>query len=74
MRTFEISEVIVTMLSSFELMLCYNIFFSYDIESRLEGVDRRKLKFTILNTLQAVVSVIIKSESERGGENKSNKK
>jgi hypothetical protein len=26
-------------------------------ESRLEGVDRRKLKFTTLNTLQARVSV-----------------
>jgi hypothetical protein len=33
-------------------------------ESRLEGVDRRKLKFTTLNTLQAGVSVKIKSESE----------
>jgi hypothetical protein len=30
MRTLEISEVIVTMLSSFELMLCYDIFFPYD--------------------------------------------
>jgi hypothetical protein len=29
------------------------------------GVDRRKLKFTTLNTLQARVSVRIKSESER---------
>jgi hypothetical protein len=39
------------------------------IESRLEGggVDRRKLKFTTLNTLQAGVSVRIKSESEREG-------
>jgi hypothetical protein len=36
-------------------------------ESRLEGVDRRKLKFTTLYTLQAGVSVRIKSESvERG--------
>jgi hypothetical protein len=31
MRTFEINEVIVTMLSSFELMLCYDILFPYDI-------------------------------------------
>jgi hypothetical protein len=30
MRTCEISEVIVTMLSSFGLMLCYDIFFPYD--------------------------------------------
>jgi hypothetical protein len=39
------------------------------IESRLEGggVDRRNLKFTNLNTLQAGVSVRIKSESEREG-------
>jgi hypothetical protein len=37
------------------------------IESRLEGVDRRKLKFTTLNTLQAGVSVIIKSEVGREG-------
>jgi hypothetical protein len=37
------------------------------IESRLEGVDRRKLKFTTLNTLQARVSVRIKSESKREG-------
>ena len=45
------------------------------IESRLEGgVDRRKLKFTTLNTLQAGVSVRIKSESEREEENKSTKK
>jgi hypothetical protein len=29
------------------------------------GVDRRKLKFTTLNTLQVGVSVRIKSESER---------
>jgi hypothetical protein len=35
------------------------------IESRLEGVDRQKLKFTTLNTLQAGVSVRIKSESGR---------
>ena len=37
------------------------------LESRLEGVDRRKLKFTTLNTLQDRVSVRIKSESEREG-------
>jgi hypothetical protein len=37
------------------------------IESRLEGVDRRNLKFTNLNTLQARVSVRIKSESEIEG-------
>jgi hypothetical protein len=30
-------------------------------------VDRRKLKFTTLNTIQAGVSVRIKSESEREG-------
>jgi hypothetical protein len=36
-------------------------------ESCLEGVDRRKLKFTTLNTLQAEVSVRIKSESRREG-------
>jgi hypothetical protein len=30
MRTFEISEVIVTLLSLFELMMCYDIFFLYD--------------------------------------------
>jgi hypothetical protein len=34
-------------------------------ESRLEGVDRRKLKSTTLSTLQAGVSVRIKSESGR---------
>jgi hypothetical protein len=43
-------------------------------ESRLEGVDRRKLKFTTLNTLQAGVSVRIKSETGREGKNKSTKK
>jgi hypothetical protein len=37
------------------------------IESRLEGVDRRKLKFTTLNTLQAEVSDRIKSKSGREG-------
>jgi hypothetical protein len=31
------------------------------------GVDRRKLKFTTLNTLQARVSVRIKVKSEREG-------
>jgi hypothetical protein len=69
MRALGISGMFVTMLSSFKLMLCYNIFISYDIESRLEGggVDRRKLKFTILNTLQAGVSVRINFESGREG-------
>jgi hypothetical protein len=42
-------------------------------ESRLEGVDRQKLKFTTLNTLQARVSIRIKFESGRG-DNKSTKK
>jgi hypothetical protein len=37
-------------------------------------VDRQKLKFTTLNTLQAEVSVRIKSEFERERENKSTKK
>jgi hypothetical protein len=37
------------------------------IESRLEGVDRRKLKFTTLNTLQTGVSVRIKSEFGKEG-------
>jgi hypothetical protein len=37
------------------------------IESRLEGVDRRKLKFTTLNTLQAGVSVRINVKSRREG-------
>ena len=37
------------------------------IESRLEGVDRRNLKITTLNTLQAGVSVRIKFDSEREG-------
>jgi hypothetical protein len=32
MRTFANNEVIVIMLSSFELMLCYDIFFVYDIK------------------------------------------
>jgi hypothetical protein len=36
-------------------------------ESLLAGVDRRKLKFTNLNTLQAEASVRIKSESGREG-------
>jgi hypothetical protein len=44
------------------------------IESHLEGLDRRKLKFSTLNTLQAGVSVRIKSESGREGGNKSTKK
>ena len=41
-----------------------------ETKNRLEGVDRRKLKFTTLNTVQAGVSVIIKSES--GIEGKTN--
>jgi hypothetical protein len=32
MRTFVSNEVIVIMLSSFELMLCYDILFPYDIK------------------------------------------
>jgi hypothetical protein len=44
------------------------------IESRLEGVDRRKLKFTTLITLQAGVSVRTNVKSGREGENKSTKK
>jgi hypothetical protein len=36
-------------------------------ESRLEGVDRRKLKFTTLNTLQAGVSVRTNVKSGREG-------
>jgi hypothetical protein len=36
-------------------------------ESRLEGVDRRNLKIINLSTLQAGVSVRIKSESGREG-------
>jgi hypothetical protein len=41
------------------------------IESRLEGVDRRKLKFKLKAQLQAGVNVRNKSESEREGKNKS---
>jgi hypothetical protein len=37
------------------------------IESRLEGVDRRKLKFTTLNTLQAGVSIRANVKSGREG-------
>jgi hypothetical protein len=37
------------------------------IESRLEGVNRRNLKFTTLNTLQVGVSVRTKIKSEREG-------
>jgi hypothetical protein len=40
-------------------------------ESHLEGVNRRNLKFIKLSTLQVGVSVRIKFESEREGENKS---
>ena len=38
------------------------------------GLDKRKLKFTTLNTLQAGVSIRIKIESGREGKNKSTKK
>jgi hypothetical protein len=37
------------------------------IEIRLEGVDRRKLKFTTLNTLQVRVSVRTNVKSGREG-------
>jgi hypothetical protein len=37
------------------------------IESRLEGVDRRKLKFTTLNTLQVGVNVRTNVKSGREG-------
>jgi hypothetical protein len=37
-------------------------------ESRLEGVDRRNLKFTTLNTLQAGVSFRTNVKSGREGE------
>ena len=43
-------------------------------KSSRAGVNRRKLKFTTLNTLQARVSVRIYSESGERGENKSTKK
>jgi hypothetical protein len=36
-------------------------------ESRLEGVDRRNLKFTTLNTLQAGVSFRTNVKSGEGG-------
>jgi hypothetical protein len=42
-------------------------------ESRLEGVNRVKLKFTKLITIKSRVSVRNKSESEREGE-KTNRK
>jgi hypothetical protein len=42
------------------------------IESRLEGVNRRNLKFTTLNTLQAGVSVRTNIKSERERERKTN--
>jgi hypothetical protein len=38
------------------------------------GVDRRKLKFTTLNTLQAGVSVKTNVKSGREGKNKSTKR
>ena len=41
------------------------------IESRLEGVNRAKLKFTNINTTTSQVSVRNIIESERGRENKS---
>jgi hypothetical protein len=45
------------------------------IESRLEGVDRQKLKFINLkHNYKPGLAFRNKSESEREGENKSNKK
>jgi hypothetical protein len=41
------------------------------IDSRLEGVNRAKLKFTNINTTTSRVSVRNIIESERGRENKS---
>jgi hypothetical protein len=53
------------------LYLFRRIFYAKDshsrIESRLEGVDRRKLKLTTLNTLQAGVSVRTNVKSGREG-------
>jgi hypothetical protein len=43
-------------------------------ESRLEGVDRRQLKFTTLNTLQAGVSVRTNVKSGREGKTNQSKK
>ena len=44
---------------------------SFETDSRLEGgVNRAKLKFTNINTTTSRVSVRIKCESEREGENK----
>jgi hypothetical protein len=39
MRTFAKDEVIVIMLSSFELMLCYDIFFLYDIKHIVQNYE-----------------------------------
>jgi hypothetical protein len=39
MRTFGISEMFVTMLSSFKLMLCYDIFFPYDIKHIVQNYE-----------------------------------
>jgi hypothetical protein len=39
MRTFANNEVIVTMLSSFKLMLCYDIFFLYDIKHIVQNYE-----------------------------------
>jgi hypothetical protein len=44
--------------------------FLESVESRLEGVDRRKLKFTTLKTLQAEVSV--RTNVKSGKEGKTN--
>jgi hypothetical protein len=72
-------EEVIGKFVSFELMIkgskqIVNLEQGGTSESRLEGVDRRKLKFTALNTLQAGVSVRIKSKSRREGKNKSTKK
>jgi hypothetical protein len=39
MRTFEIDAVILTMLSSFELMLCYDIFLPYDTKHVVQNYE-----------------------------------
>jgi hypothetical protein len=49
------------------ILVLLNAIYEDVIESRLEGLDRRKLKFTTLNTLQVEVSVRIKSVSRREG-------
>jgi hypothetical protein len=57
-----------------EVFLIFFFFFVV-FESRLEGgVDKRKLKFTTLNTLQAGVSVRINSKSGREGKTNQSRK